>query len=68
MHSTKFSTFCAKVLEIGWLDMARLPEGSGLLSATGNEESAVGLWRPETGQLLRVPPEILITVRNLSLQ
>ena len=57
-----------EVLEIGWLDPERLPPESGPLVRTEEEGQPVGLWRPATGQLLQVPSQILVTIRNFGLQ
>ena len=51
------------VLEIGYLDEAQLPAGSADLVNSEDGLAPVGLWRPETGQLLQIPGHTITTAR-----
>ena len=51
------------VLVIGFLDTDRLPAGSPDLASSEDGLPPVGLWRPDTGQLLQIPGFTITTVR-----
>jgi hypothetical protein len=56
------------VLEIGYLDEAALPAGSGApVRFQEDGLPPVGLWRPDTGQLLQIPGYTITTARAWSL-
>ncbi|MBU8871226.1 MAG: DUF4340 domain-containing protein [Gemmatimonadales bacterium] len=56
----------SEVLEFGWLVPEHLPQGVGSMLNTDEGEPA-GLWRPQTGQLMQVPDQTLVTIRNLAI-
>ena len=58
----------SEVLEFGWLEAERLPPGSPPLARSTEGERPAGLWLPRTGQLLQVPPQTLVTIRNFGRQ
>ncbi len=51
-------------LEIGYLNKDYLPAGSRSLVGTDDGMDPVGLWRPQTGQLMQIPGHVVVTMRN----
>jgi hypothetical protein len=51
------------MIEIGFLDLDRLPAGSPDLAVSEDGLEPVGLWRPGTGQLLQIPGYTITTAR-----
>lgn len=50
-------------LRIGYLEGGRLPAGSPALALPADGLDPVGLWRPDTGQLLQIPGTTITTAR-----
>ena len=50
---------------MGFLDEDRLPAGSPPLVIEAHGSRPVGLWFPDSGKLLQVPDQMVVTARNL---
>jgi hypothetical protein len=55
-----------EVVELGWLHPDKWPAGSPSLTRPAQGEGLAGLWNPRTGQLLEIPAQLLVTIRNLA--
>jgi len=55
-----------EIIEFGFLAEDHLPLGSPPLIRDDTGTRPVGLWFPESGKLLQVPPHFIVTARNLA--
>ena len=55
-----------EIIEFGFLAEDRLPVGSPPLIRTEGGMPPSGLWFPESGKLLQVPPQFIVSARNLA--
>ena len=55
-------------LHVGFLDAARLPAGAADLAIPPDGMEPVGLWRPDTGQLLQITGHPITTARAWKLR
>ena len=55
-----------EIIEVGFLAEDRLPEGSPPLIRDDGGMPPAGLWFPDSGKLLQVPAQIIVTARNLA--
>jgi hypothetical protein len=52
--------------EVGYLEKERLPAGAPTLERGPDHPVAVGLWFPDSGKLLQIPDQLLVTARSLA--
>ena len=56
----------SEIIEFGYLAEDHLPEGSPPLIREEGGMPPSGLWFPQSGKLLQVPPQFIVTARNLA--